>query len=409
MRSSAPRVARPFRVRPYLVGTFIDTLGGGFWMPFGLIFFVQARGLPLGEVGAALTVAGVVALAAGPLAGMLADRIGPVPVVVASNAVRVVTFCGYPFVTSVWQLIPLATLTAAGDRLYWTANAPLMSRLAEGRALDRILASQSVVRIIGLGAGAGAAALLADLSGGLELLSYVNAASYVVAAVMVLVAAGGLAVERSAAGRDAGGPAGAGWRAVARDRPFLLLCGIHVVLAMGSTSLGLILPLVAVDTLDGPFWLAGASIVIGNAVLAASQKPLVAWSERQPRLRGLVVGAVVMAGSFLLLVPAAHVSRDTAVGLVLAVSAIGVLGQCAAFPLMTAAATIAAPVAARGRYSAVFQTFWGAANAVAPAVFAGLLAIGNAALWSTLAVATLLTVPALRAVADRLPAACLRE
>ena len=401
--------APPFRLVPYFVGTFIDTVGGGLWMPIALIFFVRAQGLPLGQVGAALTLGGIVALAVGPLAGTVSDRIGPVPVVFASNAVRVLVFCCYPLVGSVWQLLVLATLGSAGDRLFWTANTPLMSRLAEGRALDRMLATQSVVRIVGLGVGAGAAGLLADRPGGLELLAYANAASFALAAVLVLVAAGGFAVERAGRGGHGSGAAVPGWRSVARDRPFLLLCGIHTVLALGGASLVLILPLVAVDTLRGPVWLAGAAIVLGNAVLAVAQRPVVAWTGPRPRRRGLVAGALVLATAFLLLAPAGHASPEAVVGLVLAAAAVGALGQCAAFPLMVAAANHAAPVASRGRYSAVFQTSWGAANAVAPALLTGLLAVGHPVLWLTLAAATLATVPALRAVSTRLPAACLRE
>lgn len=396
---------RPFRLVPYLVGTFIDTVGGGLWLPIALIFFVRAQGLPLGQVGAALTIGGIVALAAGPLAGAVVDRIGPVPVVFASNAVRVLVFCSYPLVGSTWQLVVLATLGSAGDRLFWTANTPLMSRLADGRALDRMLATQTVVRIAGLGVGAGAAGLLADRPGGLELLAYANAVSFALAAVLVLVAAGGLAVERGEH-RAAGGP---GWRSVARDRPFLALCGIHTVLALANTSLALVLPLVAVDTLDGPVWLAGAAIVLGNAVLAVAQRPVVAWTARRHRLPGIVAGALVLGAAFLLLAPAGRGSPAVVVWLVLAAAAVGAIGQGAAFPLMVAAANQAAPVAARGRYSAVFQTCWGGAIAVAPALLTGLLALGNAVLWLTLAAATALTVPALRAVATRLPPGVLRD
>ena len=390
MSAAAPGVAAaapPFRLVPYFVGTFIDTVGGGLWLPIALIFFVRAQGLPLGQVGAALTAGGVIALAAGPLGGSLCDRVGPVPVLFASNAVRVLVFCCYPLVGSVWQLVVLATLGSAGDRLFWTANTPLMSRLAEGRALDRMLATQTVVRIAGIGVGAGAAGLLADRPGGLELLAYANAASFGLAAVLVLVAAGGLAVERAGPGGSGGG---SGWRSVARDRPFLALCGIHTVLALASTSLVLVLPLVAVDTLAGPVWLAGAAIVLGNAVLAVAQRPVVAWTGRRPRLPGVVAGALVLAMAFLLLALAGRGSPAVVVGLVLA-------------------ANQAAPVAARGRYSAVFQTFWGGAIAVAPALLTGLLAVGNAVLWLTLAAATALTVPALRAVSTRLPPGVLRD
>jgi len=401
--------ARPRGSRPYLIGVAIDALGSGLWMPFGLIFFTRGQHLAVAQVGLALTLGGVIGLAFGPFTGTLVDRSGCAPALGASNVLRTATFVLYPLVNAAWQVALLAMVTAAADRMFWTANSPLLGRIASGRQLDRLLGTQSVIRIVGLGVGAALATPLAGSVRGLHAVSYLNALTFAVTALIVFPVARRLEARPAGGGEDDATPAQAAtWGRVLRDRGYVLLCVAQLLLALAASSFVVILPLVALSVLHGPLWLPGGSIVVGNVVLAAVQNPAVRLGERTARWRVIAVSAVVFTAAFVLMLPGQGLSKPWVIVIVLASSIVGVIAEALFAPLMTAAANQAAPKGLAGRYSALFQTSWGAANVLAPAVCTGLLAAGYGFLWLGLSALVLLTIPILIYVTPRLPAGALR-
>ncbi|MEV7026510.1 MFS transporter, partial [Kitasatospora sp. NPDC093558] len=389
----------PARTRLYLAARSIDAVGSGLWMPISLFFFVQAQRLPVEQVGAALTAGAVFGLVAGPFGGTLVDRFGPGPVVLASNVVRAVGFLLYPLVGSVWQVALIAAANSAGDRIFWTANTPLLARLTGERKLVGALGTMSIVRIAGLGVGAGLAGLVGRSTAGLHALAWANGVSFAVAAVLVCAV---LRVRAPGPPRTGGdtpdGPART-WGTVLRDRPYLVLCLVQVLFTFAANSLTVALPLVAVRTLRGPVWLAGASVLVGNVVLMVAVKPAIAYGRRTSRLRALTAAAVLFAVTFLLMAPAQLAGPALVVPLVLLVSALGVTAEALFGSVMSAAAYEAAPEGLKGRYNALFQTAYGASGALAPAVFTALLAVGNPVLWLALVASSALTVPVLRVAA----------
>lgn len=409
--ATADALVSPARTRLYLAARSIDAVGSGLWMPISLFFFVQAQGLPVEQVGAALTAGAVFGLVAGPFGGSLVDRFGPGPVVLASNVVRAVGFLLYPLVGAIWQVALIAAANSAGDRVFWTANTPLLARLAGERKLVGALGTMSIVRIAGLGVGAGLAGLVGRSTAGLHALAWANGVSFALAAVLVCAVLrvrgpgpGTPRTDDESGGDTAGGPA-RNWRTVLRDGPYLVLCLIQVLFTFAANSLTVALPLVAVRTLRGPVWLAGASVLVGNIVLMAAVKPAIAYGRRTSRLRALTAAAVLFAVTFLLMAPAQLAGPALVVPLVLLVSALGVTAEALFGSVMSAAAYEAAPAGLKGRYNALFQTAYGASGALAPAVFTALLAVGNPVLWLALVASSALTVPVLRVAAARLPGA----
>lgn len=215
-RRGAGGTASSARQRLYLVAMLIDTIGSGLWMPIGLIFFVRAQHLPVEQVGAALTIGGAFGLLAGPLGGNLVDRWGPGRFILVSNVARAMVFVLYPLTDSLWQVSLLAAGFAASDRLFWTANAPLLSDMAPGRALDGLLGTQNVIRIVGLGVGAGLSGAFAGSVRGLHLLAYLNAASYALAAAVIVFA---VDLSTRAVATGAPGPGTSGERVGGRRSP----------------------------------------------------------------------------------------------------------------------------------------------------------------------------------------------
>lgn len=383
----------------------VDALGSGLWLPFSLIFFTRAQGIPLREAGLALTLGSVFGLLVGLRSGALVDAYGPGRLTLASNGVRAVCFALYPLVHSVGLLVPLVVVNMGADRVFWTANSPMLASFASGRALERMVARLGSLRLLGLGLGAGVSGLLATSRGGLHLVALVNAASFASAGVLLAVAlaAGG---RRSAPGAapSPAVPAVPGQASpVWRDRPYVALCAWQASTMTVATSLVVILPLVAVGVMGGPDWLPGASIVAGNVVLTVTQPLGVRLAERTSRSTVLVVAATCLA------VAMAPMSLGSSLGPALVVvtvfwaATVGALGESLAVPIMIVAANDAAPERMRGRYSAVFQTGWGAASAAGPALFAVLLGVSNALLWLFLAAVAAAAIPAVGWLERRLP------
>ncbi|MCX2954746.1 MFS transporter [Lentzea sp. NEAU-D7] len=331
------------------------------------------------------------------------DSRGPGVVLLTSNVVRAVTFTLYPFTGEIWHVAVLAASTSAADRMFWTSNAPLLGLVAKGRELDDLLGTQSVVRVVGLGVGAALATPLSGSVTGLHLFSYFNAATFALTAVVLFPIVRGLG-RLPGDRRRTVDAAPVGWATVLRDRPCMALCLIQAILSLLTSSLVVIFPLVSVTELKGPVWLAGTSVVIGNVVLAIVQKPVLRLAQRTSRGGVVACAGAVFCAGFLLMLAGPPLGPSFAVGIVMATSVIGVIGETMSVPLVVAAANQSAPETAKGRYSALLQTIWGAAGACSPAIMSGLLTAGYAVLWSILAGLALLTVPLVLLARRKLPA-----
>lgn len=389
------------RVRRLLAAYSIDSLGSGLWFPFALIFFTRAQGQTLQSAGLAMTVGSVLALAVGLLSGGIIDRIGPLRLIVGGNVVRACVFATYPFVDSFWHMAVGTFLIFAADRVFWSANVPLLSAFLNGRTVDKLLGTATMLQTAGLGIGAAAASLLAGSVTGLHWIAWANAISFALAAVVVV----GLKVGRTGVEiPEAEVLRGHVWR----DRPFLQLSLTQVLLTLAGSSFVIILPLVALDVFRGPQWLPSAAIVLGNVAIVALQRPVIAFASRWSRGSALLIAVPFYVVAFIVLATGGPGWATAAVVvLVLGASLLGAVAEVLANTLMTAAANSAAPAHLRGRYSALFQTAWGSADAIAPVVFTALLTIGNQALWIVLALTTLAAVPLLIRLRRRLPPAAL--
>ncbi|MEV6879032.1 MFS transporter [Amycolatopsis sp. NPDC051128] len=408
--------------RVFLAATLIDALGSGLWMPFALLFLVHGQGMGLVDAGTSLSTGALLALATGPATGAAMDRFGPRALLVAGNLVRLAAFCAYPLVHTGWQVLVVSLVAGFGDRLFWTCNAPMVVRLTEGRDTDRVLATQTVGRFAGAGAGAAATAVLPTISSqaAFHALAYVNAGSFAVAAVLMgLLPRDKVAGTREPGVASAGGPEAVGrpaarkprpttWRAVLGDRPFMGFCVTHMAFTLASASKFAVLPIVVRDLLHGPQWIAGTAITLGTVVVVTGQRPIVARLAGRSRTAALIGAAVLFAVCFALLIPLEIVPLQVATGLILVTSLGFSVAEAMFGPTGTAAAAAAAAPGAEGRASSIFQLSWGLPVALAPGLLAVTLSVSNALTWSVLALICAAAVPALLGLRKNLPAA-LRE
>jgi MFS family permease len=401
-------------LRIFLAATLIDALGSGLWVPFALLFLVHGQGMGLVDAGASLTTGALLALVTGPATGAAMDRFGPRALLIAGNLVRLAAFAAYPLAHTSWQVVVVSAVAGFGDRLFWTCNAPMVTRLTTGGETDRVLATQTVGRFAGAGIGAAAMAVLPTITSpwAFHLLAYVNAASFGVAAVLIRL------LPRVVADRSAGAGAGGGelaaevrpgsWRAVLGDRAFTGFCVTHMAFTLASASKFSVLPIVVRDLLHGPQWIAGTAITVGTVVVVAGQRPIVGLLAGRSRTAGLIGAAVLFALCFALLIPLQAVSLPVATALILLTSLGFSIAEALFGPTATAAAAAAAPPGAEGRASSIFQLSWGLPIALAPGLLATLLSASNALTWSILALTCASAVPALVVLRKKLPTA-LRE
>ncbi|MET0235862.1 MAG: MFS transporter [Kibdelosporangium sp.] len=373
----------------FAIASIIDSAASGMWPPFMLLFLVQAQHLSEVEAGAGLTIGGLIGVTAGPAVGMLLDRVGPAKLVIVSNFVRLAAFVYYPQADTVWEAAVVAVVLSVGDRLFWTSNAPFARAVSKGdRDLERLLGRQSIGRFSGFGLGAGLIAIMPDTT---DATIYVTV-SYVIAGLLGL--AGVILIGSRTPARST---ARASWATVLKDRRYVGICATQILFCLASVSKYTILPIVVVNVLHGPQWVAGAAMIIGTVVYIVAQEPVLKAAGKYPRSHGMITGAALFAASF------AALAISPATPVILVTSAVMSVAEALFSPLATAAAAEAAPSEAQGRASALFQLAWGGALAIGPLMLTSLLTLGLPVLWTTLTITSLAAIPAVIATRPRPP------
>jgi hypothetical protein len=172
------------------------------------------------------------------------------------------------------------------------------------------------------------------------------------------------------------------------------LLAANVVYAFCLNVPEIALPLVLVTQLDAsPVW--SAAIFVANTVLVVTlQIPLTVLLSRFPRRTVLALAGVVLTASYLGFLAAVSLGPGWGAPAVAAVSVLCTIGEIIYAGSATALVTHLAPAHALGRAVARFELSTGFGLAVSPAVITALAPHGAAALWGTLAAATLLSASA---------------
>ena len=268
----------------------------------------------------------------------------------------------------------------------------LVATVARGRELDAALAAGRALRNAGLGAGALlATACLAGGTTALRALAAVTGLAYLAAAAL----AGSVRLHAhpaAAPAKDkADGPA-------PRMRA-LLAANVVYVFCLNVPEIAL--PLVLVTQLHAsPVW--SAAIFVANTVLVVTlQVPITVLMSRFARRTVLALAGVILAASYLGFLAATSLGHGWSAPAVATVSVVCTIGEIIYAGSATALVTALAPAHALGRALARFQLSTGFGLAVSPAVIATLASHSPAALWGSLATATLLSASAVATEKDQ--------
>lgn len=374
---------------------FVHAVGRGAYVTAGVLYFTQSVRLPVGQVGAGLSVAGLLALTAGPPVGHLADRHG------ARGVFMATLLCGGAAVASLaladdfWTFLAAACATAYTHTAGLAARGPLVADHGRDRPQE-FRGHLRAVSNIGIALGtlpAGWAAQVGTRSAYLTLILGTAASSVCAAAL----------TARLPPTRPIPPDRESRWVAL-KDVPYAVLTVLDGILAVQFKVLTITLPLWIVTRTEAPKWMIGATMLV-NTAMVGSLQARVTRNISTPAAAGR---AMRRAGfTFLLscavIVASAGVPTWIAVATLLAAVVVHTVGElwhaAGGFELSYALA----PPHAIGQYQGLFGMGLGAADFLGPAMVTALCIQWGRPGWFVLGAvfaATGLLVPPAAAVAE---------
>ncbi|MGH2882067.1 MAG: MFS transporter [Solirubrobacteraceae bacterium] len=365
-------------------GSFINSFGV-LVLPFLTLYLVR-RGYTTREAGAAVLLYGVGKLAAAPLGGYLADRIGP------RRATALSMFASAGSMLALWRvhglpaIYAVAAIAGLTSELYRPSTTALLSAIVDQERRLSAFGLYALATNAGLAAGPAVGGLLASHSFGA--LFVIDAVSSTLCGAIALRAL----PETQQSARWPRRP-GSALRAIARDRlllRFLLALTLaNVVLFQAQTTLPLWVRKLGFSTA-----VYGALLAANSGLNAALQLPVSTISRRfAPRL-AIATGCALIAVGFAL-TGLAH-----SIVLLFAVLLIWTLGELINWPVGAAYVASLASKELVGRYAGARSLTFALGLVIAPIIGTNLLTWSPVALWSfcllagLLAAALAITIPA---------------
>ena len=378
-----------------IVALAIDNFGSGLFLPLALIYLTRDVGIGTGAAGTALAAGTAVGVVMPLLAAKYVDRVGPYPIVIASQLMQGLGMVMYLFARGLLAAFVGSILTGAGLQLFYAGLGPTTADLADGPSKDHAFALVGAVRsaTFALGALAGGVALSLPDEGLLRVVVGTNATTFVLAALLLALVPHRFIPVATESG---------GSRFPLRDRKLLALLALTFLISLGTDLVSAVMPIYVTDYVHAAGWAVGASVASSTAVSALAATWVVRSTARLRRTTSIAI-AVALLLAWALGMAALSLTRGTGavVGL-LVLTVMAVVATLLAYPRIFAIVGDIAPKSDAGAYFAFLQYGFTIAQAIAP-LFAALLTVRPELPW--LVYAALLGVSALpvRAVGRRFP------
>jgi MFS family permease len=398
------RTGLPRLVLVLQAGTAVNYFGTGLILPFEIIYLHQARGFSTATAGLVLAAVMGTAAVVTPFSGALLDRFRAKPILITGNLASAVGYAGFACVDRPWQGFLCAAVGGAGFGIATTANQVLSLTLVSAEQRASSIALRRVAGNFGLGSGATVAGFVvasANDLGAFQALYLFDGVTFTVFALVVLVRMPNPRLPDAASTNDRG----TGFRAVARDRPFLILIAANIVLVMtgGALFSNILAPFAKTHTPVGPSEI-GVVIFINTFFIVVAQIPATRIVKRMLRTHALAATSALFAiGLFAVLLASLTRSTFTATTVLAGVAIVIAIGECAQFVVVGTIVADLAPPHLFGRYMSLYGLSFTAGVALGPAVGGALLATSPDAVWWSGALAAALTGAALLRLGDRIP------
>lgn len=324
-------------------GQFLNVLGAGIVYPFASVHFNLAVGIPLSVVGLGLLANNVGTAVGTGVGGVLADRRGRKPVMVASMALSSVTLAAYALVRTGAGFVSVAAAAGLTAGLYAPAGQAMVADLVANRDRDDAFGLLKVANNVGFGSGFVVGGVLYGVAR--TSVFVVDGATSAVVAVLLAVALPRTLADEGERDRRRSGlraalararrVVGEWGRTVARRR-VLALSVLNVGFAVMYAQMQATVPVFAKTAFDLTSEQLGTLYVLNPAVIVLFQLPVVARVEGWRRTRGLAVSAALWGASMLAVFAAYGRARVVGVALVGAFLVLRTLGEVLHSPLVTA-------------------------------------------------------------------------
>jgi MFS family permease len=393
--------------RPVLIlqaGDALNYFGYGLVLPFEIIYLHQIRGFSTSTAGLVLAAVMGTAAVVTPPTGALLDRYSAKAIVVAGSLASTLGYAGFAFVDRPWQAFACSIAGGVGFGVAGTASRTLVVRLVTQEQRAAAFALDRVAGNFGIGAGATVAGFVvaaAQRLSSFQILYFFDAVTYAGFALIVLAAVPSSRAE-IATSADANGT---GFRAVARDRLFLTVIGLNIVLVVvGHTFFSNILsPFAKVHTPVGPAAI-GIIFLVNTTFVVIAQIPAVRLVARMRRTHAFAATSALFAVALLAVLPSTLVHSALAATSILAgVAIVFAISEIAHTLVLGPLVADMAPAHLLGRYLSLYSLTFAGSLALGPAIGGLLLQTAPDAIWWGGALAAVLAGVVLLRLGDRIP------
>jgi MFS family permease len=361
-------------------GNAVSFFGYGLILPFEIIYLHQIRGFATATAGLVLaTILGTATLVTPP-SGTLLDHFHPKPILIAGNLTSALGYAGFAFVGRPWQAFACAVVGGAGVGAAQTANQTLRITLVTPEQRAASFALGRAASNLGLGSGATVAGFIlasAQHLRSFQTLYLFDAITYAALALVVLT----MVPNRRATAAHAG--AAGGFRAVARDRRFLILIAVNIVLIIvGYTLFSNILPPFAeAHTRVGPGAI-GIIVLFNTSFIVIAQLPATRVVKRMRRAQAFAAASALWAIALLGVLPATLIHSELgATALLAGVATVFAIGECVHAVVLGPLVADLAPPHLLGRYISLYSLMGTGGLALGPAIGSAVLATSPDAVW----------------------------
>jgi MFS family permease len=391
-----PRLPRDVYVLQ--AGGLLNAFGNGVVLPFLIIYLHNVRGISLALAGLAAATQSATALASGFAAGTLSDRVGPKRVLSASLVVMTIAFALMPFIRLPWQAFAVYVVWGAGSGAFWPAQSALLAGLTPPESRSPAYALQRLTMNLGAAIGGLTAGFIASVAhpGSFTLLFLINCATYLAYVLVLLrVRSPELHPERTAGS----------WRAVGRDRTFILYTALNAAFMTAAISLMIeLLPAFGKNVTHVSEQEVGVIYAINAIGIVILQLPIARLVAGRRRMRGLAVMGVLWAVSDVIVWAAGSWTQATAAAALLALAMLVFSsGECLHGAIHAPLGVDLAPPQLVGRYLALSSLSWQVGWIIGPAAGGFALAHAPLLLWPAAAAVNLACAGWALALEPRLP------
>jgi len=370
----------PRSVTTLQVGGLVNAFGNGITLPFLFIYLHNVRGIGLGIVGLIVGTHAVVSIVAGPLFGVLIDRLGGRRLLATALGILAAGYALYPLVDVAWQGFVVAAITGIGVGGFWPSQSTLIAGLTSPAQRPAAFAMQRVVMNLGIGLGALAGGLIAttESPGSFTVLFLLNALTFVVygAVMLALVPSPDLGIGTAAPNERAGS-----YRDVLRHRPFVAVIALNALFIFAGFSGFELLPVYAKNEAAVSETQIGLVFLVNTIVIVLLQLPIARLAQGRRRMPALGLLGILWAAAWLVVPIAGSETAGTATLLFIGAMTIFAVGECLHGTVHAPLVSDLAEPRLLGRYMALSALSWQLGFALGPAVGGFVLDYSPNAVW----------------------------